>query len=275
MVETCHYSLVCMHMKTPLMYYGGKTLLLPHILPLLPNHITYCEPFVGGGAVFWAKQPSIIEVINDTDGQVVNFYQVLKNNFSELKKKIDATLYSRATYKVAIAIYQMPQLFDSITYAWSHWILITQGFSGTIGSWTYDRKNKKTNTFHIKKFEFTESLSARLDHVTIEHHDALHIIHIRDTVETFFYIDPPYINANQGHYHGYTEAYFIKLLDMLTTIKGKFLLSCYPSELVTSYITKNSWYSKHIEKLITASLVTETGKRERKIEILVANYPIE
>jgi DNA adenine methylase len=79
-------------MKTPLIYYGGKTLLLQHILPLIPTHITYYEPFVGGGAVFWAKEPSIIEVINDTNGQVVNFYRALKNNFSDLKRKIDATL---------------------------------------------------------------------------------------------------------------------------------------------------------------------------------------
>lgn len=262
-------------MKTPLIYYGGKTVLLPHILPLIPQHITYCEPFIGGGAVFWAKESSIIEVINDTNGQVVNFYRVLKNSFAELKQKVDATLYSRGTYKVAHAIYQMPQLFDSITCAWALWVLITQGFSGTIGAWTFDRKNKKTKAFHTKKLEFSESLPKRLDMVAIEQHDALHIIYIRDTPETFFYIDPPYMDAEQGHYRGYSETDFIKLLDLLSTVKGKFLLSCYPSELVTEYIKKNNWHIKSIEKYITASVVSKNGKREKKTEVLVANYPIE
>ena len=262
-------------MKTPLIYYGGKTVLLPHILPHIPNHITYCEPFVGGGAVFWAKEPSTIEVINDTNGQVVSFYRVLKNNFTELKQKIDATLYSRATYKVALSIYRMPYLFDSITSAWSLWVLITQGFSGIIGSWTFDRKNKKTNAFHHKKLDFTQHLSERLDKTVIEQHDALQIIKMRDLPETFFYVDPPYMDANQGHYHGFLESDFVQLIDLLSSIKGKFLLSCYPSELVSKYIQKNNWHCKSFEKFITASKVMEQGKREKKTEILVANYPIE
>jgi DNA adenine methylase len=169
----------------------------------------------------------------------------------------------------------MPLLFDSVTCAWALWVLITQGFSGTISSWTYDRKNKKVKTFHTKKQEFIPALSKRLDQVTIEQHDALHIILIRDTPETFFYIDPPYMDADQGHYSGYTEPDFINLLELLSTVKGKFLLSCYPSALLDSYVKKCNWHIKLIEKVITASIIKEHGKRERKIEVLVANYPIE
>jgi len=261
-------------MKTPLIYYGGKTMLLQHILPLIPTHITYCEPFLGGGAIFWAKEISTIEVINDTNGQVVNFYRVLKNNFKNLKEKIDATLYSRAIYKTALCIYHAPYLFDSITCAWSLWILITQGFSGTIGSWSFDKKNKKTKAFHTKKLNFTEALSHRLDKVVIEHHDALHIIYLRDSPETFFYIDPPYMDANQGHYNGYTEQQFMSLLDILSNIKGKFLLSCYPSDFITEYINRNKWSVKSIEKTITANRVSKQEKREKKTELLIANYPL-
>ena len=81
--------------KTPISYYGGKQSMLKHILPIIPTHKVYVEPFFGGGAVFWAKEQSEIEVINDYNGNVVNFYEQLKTNFKELKNLVDATPYSR------------------------------------------------------------------------------------------------------------------------------------------------------------------------------------
>lgn len=67
--------------KTPISYYGGKQQMLRHILPLIPEHRIYVEPFFGGGAVFWSKEPSHCEVINDANNNVVTFYEVLKHDF--------------------------------------------------------------------------------------------------------------------------------------------------------------------------------------------------
>ena len=75
-------------MKTPIAYYGGKQSLLNNILPLIPEHTVYTEAFFGGGAVFFAKEPSKSEVINDTNNMVVNFYEVVQTNFEELKQKM-------------------------------------------------------------------------------------------------------------------------------------------------------------------------------------------
>jgi DNA adenine methylase len=61
-------------MKTPISYYGGKQSMLKHILPLIPEHKIYVEPFFGGGAVFFGKEPSKVEVINDYNSNVVVFY---------------------------------------------------------------------------------------------------------------------------------------------------------------------------------------------------------
>jgi DNA adenine methylase len=71
-------------MKTPLTYYGGKQQLAKTILSLISEHRLYCEPFVGGGAVFFAKPPADVEVINDTNGEIVNFYAVLQRDFAAL-----------------------------------------------------------------------------------------------------------------------------------------------------------------------------------------------
>lgn len=59
-------------MKTPISYYGGKQSLSALIIGLVPEHRIYCEPFFGGGAVFFAKQPSEVEIINDTNRELIN-----------------------------------------------------------------------------------------------------------------------------------------------------------------------------------------------------------
>jgi DNA adenine methylase len=63
--------------KTPLAYYGGKQQLAGTILALIPKHRIYVKPFIGGAAVFFAKAPSRVEVTNDTNGELINFYEVL------------------------------------------------------------------------------------------------------------------------------------------------------------------------------------------------------
>lgn len=74
-------------MKTPLSYYGGKQTLAKIILGLIPPHRLYCEPFLGGAAVFFAKEPAKVEVINDTNGELVNFYRVVKTSVRRLSTR--------------------------------------------------------------------------------------------------------------------------------------------------------------------------------------------
>lgn len=68
-------------MKTPISFYGGKQKLCSLILDLIPKHILYCEPFVGGGAVFFSKEPSEAEVLNDTNSELINFYKVAQSKY--------------------------------------------------------------------------------------------------------------------------------------------------------------------------------------------------
>ena len=81
-------------MKTPITYYGGKQGLADTIINMLPAHKIYCEPFFGGGAVFFRKPKSYLEVINDIDDRLINFYQVAQNNFEQLEILISQTLNS-------------------------------------------------------------------------------------------------------------------------------------------------------------------------------------
>jgi DNA adenine methylase len=260
--------------KTPITYYGGKINLVSTIIPLIPPHTIYTEAFFGGGAIFFAKPPSEAETINDTNNMVVNFYEVVKTDFDSLKVKIEATLFSRASYSVALAIYRMPHLFDKIQQAWAFYIGTNMGFSCQIGSWGYDKYSKRVKAFQNKKLVFNQDIFKRLEHAQIENNDACKVIKSRDTEDAFHYADPPYFNSNMGHYDGYTAQDFRNLLDTLSNIKGKFLLSSYPSEILNEYIQKNGWYTKIFDKPLSARKALKGKARGRKIEVLSANYPI-
>ncbi|MEE1946392.1 DNA adenine methylase [Pedobacter sp. KR3-3] len=263
------------NMKTPLTYYGGKQTLAPLIISLIPeDHILYGEPFTGGGAVFFHKMPSRSEVINDTNGELMNFYRVVRDSFRPLQKMIQRTLHCRNAYRQATVVYQNPDLFDEVRRAWAVWVVCSQGFAGKMdGPFGYDKScNTTSKRIANKRLNFTEAYAKRLEHAQIECADALYIIRSRDHEGAFFYCDPPYVGSNCGHYKGYTEADYEALLGLLSGIKGRFLLSSYPGPQLDRYVTEKGWYQIRKELLVTVN--SKSGKQKSKTEVLTANYPI-
>jgi DNA adenine methylase len=264
-----------MKFRTPLTYYGGKQKLLPFILPRIPEHNSYVEPFVGGGAVFWAKQPADIEVLNDTNRELMNFYRVVQQDYVSLEKEIRITLHSRDQHRKAWVINQNPDMFSEVKRAWAVWVLSSQSFSSILdGSWGYDKtRNQTTKKIQAHKDRFTEDLAARLQNVQLECTDALYIIGSRDTENAFFYCDPPYFNSDCGHYDGYTEQDFESLLSTLSSIKGKFLLSSYPSPLLLQHAKANNWSLFSVDQRVSVN--AKSGYLKRKVEVLTANYSLQ
>ena len=257
-------------MRTPITYYGGKQRLIRELLPLIPKHKLYIEPFIGGGALFFAKEPSEAEIINDLNENVTNFYCVAQTRFNELKLLIDGTLHSRAIYKGAMEIYNNPVKYDTIQRAWAFWVVTNQGFSGKIGSWGFGKSNKIGKTLFNKREKFTQEYAERLKCVQIENKDGVAILKQYDSKDSFFYIDPPYFNSDCGHYKGYTEADYCNLLDTVVNIKGKFLLSSYPSEVLQEYVKRYGWKYKEIKQRIAVTKNTD----KQKAEVLVWNYEL-
>ena len=120
--------------KTPITYYGGKQKMLKHILPILPDHKVYCEPFFGGGAVFFAKRPVRNEVINDRNPFVMNFYRIAQERFLDLQAKISSTLHSRHVYEQAVHMYNFPDFYGELEKAWAD-VLIFAPLSAHIRVW--------------------------------------------------------------------------------------------------------------------------------------------
>lgn len=265
-----------MNVKTPISYYGGKQNLVSTILPLIPEHRTYVEPFVGGGAIFWAKQPSESEIINDYNRELINFYEVCKNEFIELEKMVRISLHSRSLHSDANVIYENPHLFTRIQRAWAVWVLATQSFSAMLdGSWGYDVKGSTMPKKLLnKKNSFTEDLAIRLQNVQIENTDALRVIRSRDHKDAFHYCDPPYFNSDCGHYDGYSKEDFEALLQTLQACEGKFLMSSYPSDILADYTKQNGWYTLNVEQSVSVANGTSGKRGKKKIEVLTANYDL-
>lgn len=256
-------------LKPPITYWGGKQKMLDSILPLIPEHRIYTEAFFGGGAVFWAKVPAKVEFINDKNAEIINFYRVLKLDFAKLKREIDITLHSEFQQKSAKAIYLNPELHDEVKRAWAVWTLSHQSFYSILtNTWKCSKSRAIGSQIQARKESFSDIYSKRLERTSIFCRDALDVIRKADHEDAFHYIDPPYFNADMGHYGGYTINDFENLLQLLTAIKGKFMLSSYPSDILSVYVNKSNWTAIELD-------LPRAAGGGRKVEVLTMNYDVD
>lgn len=259
-------------MKTPVSYYGGKQTLLKHIIPLIPEHQLYTEAFCGGCSVFFAKGPVPAEIINDLNGDLVNFYKVAQGDFVALKHRISMTLHSRDIHTHAAHVLKYPVFFDRVERAWAVWVLSKMSFASMLdGSFGYDFGGGMTQKLHNAKAEFVENICHRLEHATIENRDALEVLKTYDNPHAWHFVDPPYVGTSCAHYEGvFGERDLGRLLDLLTELKGKWMLTMFPHNLIAEYAERNGWVTHRIERFISAS----KSSRRMQEEWMVCNYDI-
>lgn len=265
-------------MRTPVTYYGGKQRLASKIISMMPTHKIYCEPFFGGGAVFFQKPKSGLEVVNDKNEMLINFYLCTQNKFHRLSKLIGETLHSEILYRKAKDIWNGRIKSTSIEKAWAVWIITNGSFAGSMyGGWKWDNGTSGSHSaimIRNKRNEFSKELHIRLSDVQISCRDALRVIKERDSPNTFFYLDPPYPGCVQGHYSGYTHKDLFNLLEQLSSINGKFILSNYWCQTLRFFVAKNGWYVRKFEVNLKVANLGNSPLKKRT-EILIYNYEID
>jgi DNA adenine methylase len=260
------------NLKTPISYYGGQQRSLKHILPLIPEHELYNEPFAGGAALLFAKEPAKINVINDINGELMNFYRTVVTDFVELNIEIMKTLHSREQHRMAEFIYHNPASFSNIKRAWAVWVLCNMGYAGQMnGSYGYCKTKSDCMTRKVinGKERFCEEMKELLEKCNIENDHAFNVIKRYDSSAAFHFLAPPYINTNMGHYGGlFSESDLLGLLEILTTLQGKFMLMMYPNDDIHRYSEANGWTIHKIER----TLATSKSKQRVQEEWIVVNY---
>ena len=217
---------------------------------------------------------NLFDVIsNDLNGELINFYRVCKLDFEGLKREIETSIHARELHEHSNYIYRRPTFFSPVQRAWALWYSAKTSFASKLGdSFGYDRtKGQKSTQMRNAKENFTEWLKNRLGHITIESDDALKVIKRFDCENAFHFIDPPYIYSDMGHYAGmFNEQNMIELLELCAVLKGKFMFTMYPCDLIQRYVDKYGWKIHTAERTITANKAM--GKRRKQIEWMVCNY---
>ena len=225
-------------LRSPINWFGGKGNIVAKLLPLIPRHTTYVEPFGGGAAVLFAKAPSPVETYNDVHGGVVNLFRVLRSprKAVALRRKLRYTPYSRAERAACLGLWRDAKRSD-VQRAWAFFVEMRQGFAGKVDStsWGYvcsqtaGGKAKTVNSW-LGAIPMLAANTDRLRDVQIDGRDFRLIFKCLDRPETFFYCDPPYSHSTRrgGAYpNELTDDDHRELVDLLLDLDGMAMLSGY------------------------------------------------
>lgn len=224
--------------KQPFPYHGGKGRLAPWIASLMPDHRVYVEPYAGSAAVLFAKAPTPIEILNDLDGNVVNFFRVLREQQEDLVRALTYSPYSRQEYAAA----DLDEVgLDEVERARRFVIRCSQGRNGAgsgskVGWSNAIRRNQSRPGTFANAVDRLPLVADRLRRVAVEHRDAVECVSAYDSPETLLYVDPPYLASTRVSNLDYRldvadETEHRRLAACLRAFGGCVLLSGYPSPL--------------------------------------------
>lgn len=268
-------------MRAPFAYYGGKSGMAPLIASLLPPHRVYLEPFLGSGAVFFAKKPATHEIINDADLALVTFLRVMRDRLDELDQACELTPHSRVEFDAADL--DEPGL-DDLELARRFWVRVNQSFAKTAGRWTgFSVTTARTQSVPAsiagRRARFA-ACAARIMQATLECTDALGLIRRLATVDSATYVDPPYWSGTRRSHGAACSDYRVdmgdtarheELAEVLHASRGAVLLSGYHSPLYDELY--GEWDRLEISTHANASSALSVNRNART-EVLWANYDL-
>lgn len=260
-------------MNTVLKYPGSKWNIAKWIISYFPDDYekyTYLEPFFGSGAVFFNKNRSVIETINDIDSSVVNLFRVIRDNPEELTRLVEMTPWSREEYKSS---YESSD--NSVEDARRYLVRMWQAIGAKSSDITGWRNNIKGNNGNLTQFSCRLpgnilEVAGRLRHdrghiIQIENQDAMKLIERHKRENVLIYVDPPYVLQTRNgriYKHEFTDNQHIELLELLIEHPGPVIISGY----------NNSIYEKHLKNWNQEKREAQVEGGKVKTETIWLNY---
>lgn len=226
-------------------WYGGKFSHLNWLLPLLPKCHHYCEPFAGSAAVLLNREPSQVETYNDIDGEVANFFRVLRDHRDGLVEKIGLTPFAREEFYKSVT--KNPTTVDDpIERARLFYVRARQARTGlaqtaSLGRWANCKNTSRAGMSGVVSrwlgaIEDLPHIAMRLMRVQIENRPANEVIRLYDDPQTLFYCDPPYVHDSRTDRKAYgyemADAGHQELAYTLNRCSGKVAISGYRCDLM-------------------------------------------
>ena len=210
-------------------YMGNKYRCLPHIMQHLPYRITFVDVFGGSGSVCFNRMPGGVEVYNDINGDVVNFYRCVRDKklLEALCDFLELTVQSREewllmqpTRSIGTEVERAAKWYYSMVYSFGGFGKVFGREMRNVRAGRVNRKLKEFSYFHM-----------RLQRIVFEQLSWYQIMRDYDNKETVFYCDPPYFAAGHKYIQGMSEADHKELLDTIFTRKGFVAISGYANPL--------------------------------------------
>lgn len=258
-------------------WYGGKYSHLDWLLPLLPSCHHYCEPFGGSAAVLLNREPSPVATYNDIDGEVVNFFRVLRDQSELLISAIGLTPFSREEFAMACEI---DASLDPVERARRFYVRARQVRTGlaqsaTVGRWANCKNTSRAGmagavSRWLGAIEDLPDIALRLLRVQIENRPAIEVIRLYDSPGTLFYCDPPYIHETRGDNSAYayemSDEEHRELALALNSVQGLVAISGYDCDLMNELYPAPKWHKN------VAPAKTIHSTKDERTEILWTNY---
>ncbi len=251
-------------MRGPLAYIGGKRAIAKQIIDIFPEHTTYVEAFAGGAQVFFKKEPSKVEVLNDLDGEIVNFFRVCQQHYEELLRYLRFALVSRKWFDILLAT--KPETLTDIQRAARELYLLKNSYAGRVHHQNYRTSIVQPSGFNPGRLpEIIEETHHRLARVQLECLPYEKVLAKYDGPSTLFYLDPPYYGLRLYKYLLDSDD-FRKMAELLGKLRGKFVLSLNDVPEVRTLF--KAFHFKGIDIAYTAQKIA--GRRYR--EVLITNF---
>lgn len=254
-------------MRSPIKWFGGKSRLAEEIVSRFPPHTCYVEVFGGAAWVLFAKpqNTSKSEIYNDLNGDLINFFQVLRDNFSEFYERAQWLLPDRDTFFRARD--EPRDALPPVERALRFYALVQHSFNINLREW----KPKLSTRPAAVSLERLQAASKRLQKVWIERLDFEQLVRKFDAPDTFFYCDPPYgpLQAQTSVY-GWPDEEHVRFKRVMSACRGRYLIS-YPD---TTFF-RELW-SDHLMETVpyhySSFVAGPTGGQRDTTELLISNY---
>lgn len=257
-------------MKSPVRWFGGKAQMAGMIAELLPDHRIYVEVFGGGASLLFTKKTSPVEVYNDLNSGLVNFFRVLRDPIAaaQLYFLTSRTPYSREEFERSRDAWRSET--DPVRKAHLWYVTMSMGYGGQMtpnNGWSRSRTSGREMSLQVRRWLGTNERLAfaqeRLMRVQIEQQDFRRVMLDYDTSDTVFYVDPPYAHDTRrggGYEIELNDEDHGDLVEILLGLKGQAILSGYETPLYKPLIRAGWKLQKH------ARLCT-TGQNTRGIKL--------
>ncbi len=265
--------------RSPFKWAGGKSRLRKKILDMLPPHNCYVEVFGGAAWVLLGKRPSKVEILNDIDGELINFFRIVKYKPKELIKSFEWELTSREEFE---RLRDLPvENLTDIQRAHRFYYIVMASWGGELGTPRIQTsildgghgnrligalKNLRERIMPVHRRLQTVIVEQLTWQECVERYDRPY-----EKKGVVMYFDPPYPNNRVNYQYNMRNIEEHKqLVEELHKLQARFILTSYDLPDVRKLYDHDDFHIKAVD--FAAGMPTNNQKRSRNREIIVTNY---